>query len=188
MFGRKKTEEKPSRERKARGNLPLLGYEVAEDEDGDGDLERELSALVGGGGGTKGGAKPKKQVSPSQLNAMVADCMRDFDDDEELSDTDDPELLAELEGFDDDEEETSGRMEVGVSHSFTQTIRERLALYREAEAVALRGEAEAFALEAKAQAESKQMNMKAEAWKEYKEAALVDMMLKVRTSYSFTLY
>merc|ERR1712236_55242 len=40
----------------------------------------------------------------------------------------------------------------------------------EAEATALRGEAEAYAIEVKA---------KAEAEKEYKEAALVDMMLKV---------
>merc|ERR1712079_642240 len=47
----------------------------------------------------------------------------------------------------------------------------------EAEAVALKGEAEAFAIEAKAKAE--QMNKKAEAFKEYKEAAMVDMMLKV---------
>ena len=31
----------------------------------------------------------------------------------------------------------------------------------------------------KSKAEAQQMQMKAEAWKEYKEAALVDMMLKV---------
>merc|ERR1711872_1148143 len=39
-----------------------------------------------------------------------------------------------------------------------------------AEATQVRGEAEAYAIEMKA---------KADAWKEYKEAALVDMMLKV---------
>ena len=49
----------------------------------------------------------------------------------------------------------------------------------EAEAVALRGEAEAYAIEVKAKAEAEQMNKKAEAFKEYKEAALVEMMLKV---------
>merc|ERR1711862_849293 len=49
----------------------------------------------------------------------------------------------------------------------------------EAEAVALRGEAEAYAIEVKAKAEAEQMNKKAEAFKEYKEAAMVDMMLKV---------
>ena len=50
----------------------------------------------------------------------------------------------------------------------------------EAEATALRGEAEAYAIiEVKAKAEAEQMVKKAEAWNEYKEAALVDMMLKV---------
>merc|ERR1719342_239600 len=49
----------------------------------------------------------------------------------------------------------------------------------EAEAVALKGEAEAFAIEAKAKAEAEQMNKKAETFKEYKEAAMIDMMLKV---------
>jgi len=49
----------------------------------------------------------------------------------------------------------------------------------EAEARALRGEAEAYAVEVKAKAEAEQMAKKADAWKEYQEAALVDMMLKV---------
>merc|ERR1719350_565581 len=49
----------------------------------------------------------------------------------------------------------------------------------EAEAVQLRGEAEAYAIEVKAKAEAEQMAKKADAWKEYQEAALVDMMLKV---------
>jgi len=49
----------------------------------------------------------------------------------------------------------------------------------EAEAKALMGEAEAYAIEVKAKAEAEQMAKKADAWKEYKEAALVDMMLKV---------
>ena len=137
MFGRKKAEEKPTRDRKSRGNLPLLGYdvEVGEEDDGDADLERELSALVGGGSG--GRSKPKKpQVSQSQLNAMVADCMKDFED-EDMSDTDDPDLLAELEEFEEDSGgDGGGEMELGVSHSYTETIRERLALYKEAEAVA----------------------------------------------------
>ena len=49
----------------------------------------------------------------------------------------------------------------------------------EAEAIALKGEAEAYAVEVKAKAEAEQMAKKADAWKEYKQAALVDMMLKV---------
>lgn len=49
----------------------------------------------------------------------------------------------------------------------------------EAEAVRLKGEAEAFAIEAKAKAEAEQMAKKAEAWKEYKDAAMIDMFLDV---------
>lgn len=57
----------------------------------------------------------------------------------------------------------------------------------EAESEILRGEAEAFAIEARAKAEAEKMAKKADAWKEYKEAAMLDMMLesmpKVRTLY-----
>ncbi|XP_068917941.1 flotillin-1 isoform X1 [Tenebrio molitor] len=49
----------------------------------------------------------------------------------------------------------------------------------EAQALRLRGEAEAFAIEAKAKAEAEQMAKKADAWKEYKEAAMIDMFLDV---------
>merc|ERR1719147_107943 len=59
--------------------------------------------------------------------------------------------------------------------------KQRIVLEAEAkaEAVTLRGEAEAYAIEVKAKAKAEQMAKKADAWKEYKEAALVDMMLKV---------
>lgn len=49
----------------------------------------------------------------------------------------------------------------------------------ESEAVRLRGEAEAYAIEAKAKAEAEQMAKKAEAWREYKNAAMIDMLLDV---------
>jgi flotillin len=42
----------------------------------------------------------------------------------------------------------------------------------------VKGEAEAFAIEAKAKAEAEQMAKKADAWKEYCEAAVVDMVLE----------
>ena len=42
----------------------------------------------------------------------------------------------------------------------------------------MKGEAQAFAIEAKAKAEAEQMAKKADAWKEYQEAAMVDMMLE----------
>merc|ERR1712002_535550 len=48
----------------------------------------------------------------------------------------------------------------------------------EAEAIIMRGEAKAYAVEAKATAEAEQMIKKADAWKEYQEAAMVDMVLQ----------
>lgn len=47
----------------------------------------------------------------------------------------------------------------------------------EAEATRMNGEAQAFAIEAKAKAEAEQMSKKAAAFKEYREAAMVDMLL-----------
>jgi flotillin len=47
-----------------------------------------------------------------------------------------------------------------------------------AEAVQMKGDAEAFAIEAKAKAEAEQMAKKADAWKDFQEAAMVDMVLE----------
>ncbi|KAK4020939.1 hypothetical protein OUZ56_002878 [Daphnia magna] len=57
--------------------------------------------------------------------------------------------------------------------------RQRVILEAEAEAEAIRlnGEAQAYAIEAKAKAEAEQMSKKAAAFKEYREAAMVDMLL-----------
>ena len=49
----------------------------------------------------------------------------------------------------------------------------------EAEAIQVKGEAEAYAIAQKAKAEAVTMTVKAEAWKEYKDAALTDMYLEV---------
>jgi len=43
----------------------------------------------------------------------------------------------------------------------------------------MKGEAEAFAIEAKAKAEAEQMEKKANAWKDYQDAAVVDMILDI---------
>uniref|UniRef100_A0A8C9W517 Flotillin n=1 Tax=Scleropages formosus TaxID=113540 RepID=A0A8C9W517_SCLFO len=48
----------------------------------------------------------------------------------------------------------------------------------EAESIRVKGEAEAFALEAKGRAEAEQMAKKAEAFREYREGAMVDMLLE----------
>uniref|UniRef100_H3DLF5 Flotillin n=1 Tax=Tetraodon nigroviridis TaxID=99883 RepID=H3DLF5_TETNG len=59
---------------------------------------------------------------------------------------------------------------------------ERLKLIMEAEAEAecirMKGEAEAFAVEAKGRAEAEQMTKKAEAFQQYKDGAMVDMLLE----------
>lgn len=49
----------------------------------------------------------------------------------------------------------------------------------QAQSIQMMGEAEALAIEAKAKAEAEQMGKKAEAWKEYKDAAVVDMILEM---------
>lgn len=61
-----------------------------------------------------------------------------------------------------------------------EATRNRMIMEAEADAEAeiLRGEADAFAIEAKAKAEVEKMAKKADAWKEYKEAAMLDMMLE----------
>ncbi|XP_060563998.1 flotillin-1-like isoform X2 [Ruditapes philippinarum] len=48
----------------------------------------------------------------------------------------------------------------------------------ESESVRVRGEAEAYAIEAKAKAEAEQMAKKADAWKDYQDAAMIDMILE----------
>lgn len=49
----------------------------------------------------------------------------------------------------------------------------------QAQAIQMKGEAEAFAIEAKAKAEAEQLTKKAAAFKEYQEAAMVDMVLEM---------
>lgn len=44
--------------------------------------------------------------------------------------------------------------------------------------IKIRGEAESFAINAKAKAEAEQMLKKAEAYKEYREAAMIEMLLE----------
>lgn len=58
----------------------------------------------------------------------------------------------------------------------------------EAEAIRVRGEAEAYAIEAKAKAEAEQMQKKAEAWKEYHEAAMIEMLLDSLPKVFFFLF
>lgn len=65
---------------------------------GDSDLEAELAAITSGGP-ARPARKPKPKIVPvAQLDALIAESLRDIPSDEELSgdDEDDPELLGEL--------------------------------------------------------------------------------------------
>lgn len=75
--------------------------------------------------------------------------------------------------------DTLGYMWVHTMYIFLW-FRNRVILEAEAESESIRvkGEAEAFAIEAKAKAEAEQMAKKADAWKDYQDAAMVDMILE----------
>lgn len=57
----------------------------------------------------------------------------------------------------------------------------------EAEAIRLRGDAEAAAIQAKAKAEAEQMSKKADAFREYRQAAIVDMLLDALPKVTYPL-
>jgi L-cystine uptake protein TcyP (sodium:dicarboxylate symporter family) len=69
---------------------------------------------------------------------------------------------------------TVGNMTIG-----TFQIAVILTCVRHGNVFQMKGDAEAFAVEAKAKAEAEQMEKKANAWKEYQDAAIVDMILEV---------
>lgn len=108
---------------------------------GDSDLEAELAAITSGGP-SRPARKPKpKIVAPAQLDALIAESLRDIPSDEELSgDEDDPELLGELSeiaGGEPEEEEESDIHTVIVPTSGTSSIdliKSRIEMYSLAEA------------------------------------------------------
>ncbi|KAJ8920967.1 hypothetical protein NQ315_015761 [Exocentrus adspersus] len=107
MFARKKAKPKRDHSGKKLSQYGLFdiptnfdtGLNNADDDDeGDSDLEAELAALSGEGGSASAPKRPPRKVIPQhQLDAMVADSLKDVPSDEELSvDENDPELLGEL--------------------------------------------------------------------------------------------
>ncbi|CAG5048343.1 unnamed protein product [Parnassius apollo] len=84
------------------------GDEPLDLSDDDVDLEAELAAISGGGGGRK---KPKKPapLPVTNLDAMIAESLKDIpsDEDEGSGDDDDPELLGELRELADEDEPPS---------------------------------------------------------------------------------
>lgn len=125
------------------------------DSGGDSDLEAELAAITSGGGRARPKPKPKTIVAPSELDKMVAESLRDIGSDEELSGgDDDPDLLNELSEITGDpaaeevvavtppdtneaspvaDNAQSGPILATTALSTTDTIKERLAMYKLAE-------------------------------------------------------
>uniref|UniRef100_V5H1M8 Coiled-coil and C2 domain-containing protein 1-like n=1 Tax=Anoplophora glabripennis TaxID=217634 RepID=V5H1M8_ANOGL len=147
MFGRKK--EKPKRDHSGKNlsqyglfDIPTnfdtgLGNVDNDDNLGDSDLEAELAALSGGGGASKPKKPARKVIPQGELDAMVADSLRDAPSDEDLSvDENDPELLGELGELTGDAEEAQAPLEEspsGGSSDVANVLSERLKNYETAE-------------------------------------------------------
>ncbi|XP_044266169.1 coiled-coil and C2 domain-containing protein 1-like isoform X2 [Tribolium madens] len=151
MFGAKNS-EKTKRDHSGR-NLSQYGlFDVSADfnlegglmdagveNEHDSDLEAELAALTQGSGG-KPKRPPRKKVPDADLDAMVAESMKDVPSDEELSgDDDDPELLNELSNIAGDtpekeeEEQSSPVKSPEGSNDTLKLLNDRLKMYEEAE-------------------------------------------------------
>ncbi|XP_021365022.1 coiled-coil and C2 domain-containing protein 1-like [Mizuhopecten yessoensis] len=150
MFGRKKEAVDPPK-RKGADLMNQLGFAGnmgghGMDDDDDAALEAELLALQGEGP-PKPRTKDKKGkdlVSLQDIGKMADDCMKDINSEEEMSDTEDPDLLAELQDLeaeddDDDEQETPSSQSASVpqqSVDMLSVVQERLSLYQQAQQAA----------------------------------------------------
>ncbi|XP_076181781.1 lethal (2) giant discs 1 isoform X2 [Ptiloglossa arizonensis] len=164
MFGKK---EKPKRQTKTAGSLAQFGiFEIPEslddldndfmnDDDNDEDLEAELAKLTAGDDISQKPRRraPRKPIPNVDLDAMVAESMKDTHLDEEESDgEDDPELLRELNKMitnDESPEEVTPEEETNVvtenveppelkenntsMENIIQLLQERLRIYQIAE-------------------------------------------------------
>ncbi|KAJ8305464.1 hypothetical protein KUTeg_016009 [Tegillarca granosa] len=107
--------------------------------DDDEDLEAELLALQGEDGSSSK-PKPKKRepVNLSMINQLAAEA-ENYGEvaDEDLSDTEDPDLMAELEGLQDDDDDAppsapSPKKQAPSGGNMSSVIAERLSLYKQA--------------------------------------------------------
>ncbi|XP_012137111.2 lethal (2) giant discs 1 isoform X1 [Megachile rotundata] len=155
MFSKK---EKPKRQTRPAGSLAQYGiFEVPEtfdnlgndfmgDDDNDDDLEAELAALTTGDDSTP---RPKqravrKPVPKADLDAMIAESVKDINDEDISDGEDDPELLSELKMITGDESDEKASPEVEESteqsesqgdnkHNTIVFLQERLKMYQIAE-------------------------------------------------------
>ncbi|KAG5864749.1 hypothetical protein JTB14_022624 [Gonioctena quinquepunctata] len=118
------------------------GLDNADDDEHDSDLEAELAALSGSGGVPKQRKKPARKILPEkELNSMIADSMKDIDDDDVSVDENDPDLLDELNELTGDNAEgdspTPQSDSINVGSSDTEKIlSERLTNYKISEKAA----------------------------------------------------
>ncbi|KAK3612667.1 hypothetical protein CHS0354_042193 [Potamilus streckersoni] len=96
------------------------------DLENDDELEAELMALQGEDAPK---AKPDKRigkglVNPAVLDQMIAASVKDIPSDEEVSDTEDPELMAELEGMVDNEEDNDSQTPKSMSAPPVRAVQE----------------------------------------------------------------
>lgn len=151
MFGRKK-EPAPKREGGGKALMAQMGLATDDigglvygDLDNDDDLEAELRALQdddddtpsggrrGGGGGRAPPPAKGKGKANADLDKMIAMSMRDIASDEDVSDTEDPDLLAELDELTSDSSSYEPPKKVSSNEpavSMVTTLQERLENYR----------------------------------------------------------
>nr|XP_012137112.1 PREDICTED: coiled-coil and C2 domain-containing protein 1-like isoform X2 [Megachile rotundata] len=154
MFSKK---EKPKRQTRPAGSLAQYGiFEVPEtfdnlgndfmgDDDNDDDLEAELAALTTGDDSTpRPKQRVRKPVPKADLDAMIAESVKDINDEDISDGEDDPELLSELKMITGDESDEKASPEVEESteqsesqgdnkHNTIVFLQERLKMYQIAE-------------------------------------------------------
>ena len=117
-------------------------------------------------------AKTKKQIKESQMEILVVERTSEIEVQEQEIKRREKELEATVK--------KPAEAEKYKIEKLAEAYKNKLIIEAEAEAEAikLRGDAESYAIEAKAKAEAEQMAKKANAYKEYDNAAKIDMILE----------
>lgn len=117
-------------------------------------------------------AKTKQKIKEEQMQIKVVERSQQIQLQEQEITRRERELEAQVRK---PAEAEKFRMEKIAEANRNRTVLEAEA---EAEAIQLKGDAEAFAIEAKAKAEAEKMAKKADAWKDYQDSAMIDMILE----------
>ncbi|KAM6472672.1 flotillin-1 isoform 4-T4 [Liasis olivaceus] len=117
-------------------------------------------------------AKTKQKIEEQKMQVLVVERAQQIQIQEQEMTRKERELEAKIKK---PAEAERYRLEKLAEAERTQLIMQAEA---EAEAIRVKGEAQAFAIEAKARADAEQMSKKAEAFRQYQEVAMVDMLLE----------